>query len=161
MIALNRQIGRHDPLLLPDRDEPYCLHDVYEKIDLCCRDEVVLDLGDSCLRFRVNPDTDEIVSRFQHKPFVARNGFERIGSSSLWSRFLNKTCGWTWLAVNQQGYWDTVLISFDGIVPNVLLNAMASSLYIFDIGPMEKQAFDDSDAPVKTTGKKTQKKKRK
>lgn len=136
MIAVTRQ-GR-DPLLLPDRSEPYCLHDVHEKIVEACRDEIVLDFGDSYLSFVVEPEFDTIACQFQNKPFRSTRGFRRVGSESPWVRFLDKEGGWTWLAVNQQGYWDTVLISFDSVVPNVLLNVMASSLFVFDINPIEK-----------------------
>jgi hypothetical protein len=131
MIAVNRK--EREPLLLPDRDEPYCLHDVHEKIADRCRDEIVLDFGDSCLSFVVEPEFDTIDCRFRKTPFIAKRGYRRVGGESPWAKWVDKPCGWTWLAVNQQGYWDTVLISFDAVVPNVLLNVMASSLYVFDV----------------------------
>jgi Family of unknown function (DUF6334) len=138
MIALTRRVGSLDPLLLPDRDEPYRLHDVFEKIVDGCRDEIVLDFGDSFLRFSVNADTDTIVGKFHGGTVVAKRGYRSIRSAAPWRQYLNKECGWTWLAINQQGYWDTILISFDAVVPNILLNVMASSIYVFAIGPMEK-----------------------
>ena len=138
MIALNRLVNTLDPLLLPVRDEHYRLHDVFEKVVDGCRDEIVLDFGDSCLRFSVDADTDSIMGRFQGTKFSAKRGYQSIISSALWRPYLEEECGWTWLAINQQGYWDTILISFDAVVPNILLNVMASSVYVFAIGPMEK-----------------------
>jgi hypothetical protein len=139
MIASNRHAKTRDPSLLPDRDEPYRLHDVFEKIVDGRRDEIVLDFGDSFLRFGVETEFDTIEGRFHGEAF-AKRGYRSVGSTDPWAPFLNESCGWTWLAVNQQGYWDTVLISFDAVIPNVLLNAMASSLYVFKIGLVEKSA---------------------
>jgi hypothetical protein len=138
MIAMTRHVSSPDPLLLPDRDEPYRLHDVYQKIVFGCRDEIVLDFGDCFLRFSVDADTDSIASRFHEGTYAAKRGYQSIGSAPPWRQYLNETCGWTWLAINQQGYWVTILISFKSIVPNIMLNAMASSLYVFTIGSMEK-----------------------
>ena len=136
MIAMTPPVRSVDPLLLPDRDEPYRLHDVLERVVHGCRDEIVLDFGDCHLRFRVDIDTDTVAGEFHRRAFGAKRGYRSIGSAAPWRRYLNKHCGWTWLGLNQQGYWDTILISFDAVVPNVLLNAMASSLYVCSIGPM-------------------------
>jgi hypothetical protein len=140
MITNARPKNGLDPLLLPDRDEPYRLFDVFEKIVYGCRQEIILDLGDSFLRFGVDPDTDSITAQFQGRPFGSKRGYRSMRASAPWSRFLNEECGWTWLAVNQQGYWDSILLSFEAVVPNILLNVMASSIYVFTIGPMEKIA---------------------
>jgi hypothetical protein len=136
MSALAERRGKVDPLLLPDRDEPYELHDVLEKVIDGCRDEIVLSFGDSYLSFKALPDTDEIAARFHARKFT-RRGFGSIGHDTPWRRFVSENCGWTWLAVNQQGYWDTALISFDAVVPNVLLNVMGSSIFVFSVGPMD------------------------
>jgi hypothetical protein len=50
-----------------------------------------------------------------------------------WKELLGKECGWTWVAINQQGYCDGVMLSFDGIVPTVLLHVIASSIEVFSI----------------------------
>jgi hypothetical protein len=134
----DRNFERSSPLLLPDRIEPYRLLGVYEKFVCGCRDEIVLDFGDNFLRFLVDPITDTIGSQFHGRQFVAKRGYRSVGSETPWKQYLRKKCGWTWLAVNQQGYWDTVLISFDVLVPNILLKAMSSSIYVFTVGPMEK-----------------------
>jgi hypothetical protein len=136
MVAVTKT--ERDPLLLPERIEPYCLHDVCEKVVDGRRDEIVLDFGDSFLSFVVEPDHDTVACRFHDKPFVSKRSFRRVGTESPWSQYIDKECGWTWLAVNQQGYWDTVLISFDAVIPNVALNVMASSFYVFQLGSTDQ-----------------------
>jgi len=140
MIAIAQPSSGLDPLLFPDREEPYHLREVYEKIIYGCRDEIILDLADCFLRIALDRDSDTITAEFHGNPFGSKRGYRRIGSTSPWKAFLNQECGWTWLAINQQGYRDSILISFEGIVPNVLLNVMASSIYVFKIGPMENLA---------------------
>lgn len=130
-------LGRHpqndDPLLLPPRDAPYVLHDVLEKVVYGCRDELILDLGDCFLRFGAEDDTDTIGCRFQPSPFRAKRGYRSIQSAKPWKKYVGKECGWTWLAWNQQGYLDSVLLSFEGIEPNVLLQTIASSIDVFTV----------------------------
>ena len=52
MNAIAQTFAGFDPLLLPDRDEPYFLHDVFEKVIDGCRDEIVLSFGDCCLQLQ-------------------------------------------------------------------------------------------------------------
>ena len=122
-----------DPLLLPSRDAPYVLHDVLEKMVYGCREELILDLGDCFLRFGVDDNTDTIASRFQPSPFRAKKGYRSIQSDKPWKKYVGKECGWTWLAWNQQGYLDSVLLGFEGIEPNVLLQTIASSIDVFTV----------------------------
>ena len=150
MIAAAQHSAGRETLLLPDRDEPYGLVEVYEKLKYGLRDEIILDFGDCFLQFGVNPDTDSIVPRFHGRKFASRRGYRSVGGAAPWSRYLGEECGWTWLAINQQGYWDTALISFDAVIPNILLNVMASSLYVCAIGPL--------DTIVASTGKSKSKK---
>ena len=149
MIAAVRQDSRIDPLLIPDRDEPYLLQDVYEKVVHGCRGEIVLDFGDSFLRFTVDQDTDSIAGQFHQRALGAKRGYRSIASVAPWRKYLKKECGWTWLAINQQGYWDTVLISFDAVVPNILLNVMASSIFVCAIGAMDEISVGKAANPRK------------
>ena len=139
MNVLAQALDTGDPLLLPERDKPYVLKNVFEKIADGCRDEIVLDFGDCCLRIGVDIDTDTLVIRFRSMPFRSTKRWVSLRTSEPWKKCAGKECGWTWLAVNQQGYLDTVLISFDGIEPNILLQAIASSIEVFTITP-EKSA---------------------
>jgi Family of unknown function (DUF6334) len=56
------------------------------------------------------------------------DGWIDASHSKPWSRFIGKTFGWGWITINQQGYLDGILLSFDGIWPQVMLNVMASSI---------------------------------
>jgi hypothetical protein len=127
-----------DPLLLPPREAPYVLNDVLEKRIDDCRDQLVFSLGDCFLRFGVDIDTDTITGEFQPHPFRAKRGYTSVRSTKPWNGFVGKECGWTWFAWNQQGYLDSVLVSFDGVEPNVLLQTIASSVEVFLIFRAEK-----------------------
>jgi len=138
MIAMAAPNTSLDSPLLPDRDEPYQLRDVFEKRVYGLRDEIVLDFGDCFLQFKAEIDDDTITGQFHGRPFNSRRRYRSIGSAAPWRRYLKKECGWIWFALSQQGYWDTILISFDAVVPNILLYVMASSIHVFTIGPMER-----------------------
>ncbi|AFL87135.1 hypothetical protein Terro_3100 [Terriglobus roseus DSM 18391] len=60
-----------------------------------------------------------------------------LSSSDLWQGFVGQPFGWSWVATNQQGYRDVVLLGFDGITPQVMLEVMASSIKIHRIGAAE------------------------
>jgi hypothetical protein len=134
---MSLQTGKADPLLLLPREAPYILADVLEKWVHGCRDEIVLSLGDSFIRFVVDNETDTIMSEFKPSPFRGKKRYVSIRSATPWKAHVGKECGWTWFGWNQQGYLDTVLISFDGIVPSILLQTIASSIKVFTISPAE------------------------
>jgi hypothetical protein len=138
MNLLARRPENADLLLLPPREAPYILNDVLEKRVHGCRDELILNLRECYFRFGVDIDTDTIVSEFQPSPFRGKKGYACVRSAGPWDKCVGKECGWTWFGWNQQGYLDTVLLSFDGIVPNVLLQTIASSVEVFVISPAEK-----------------------
>jgi hypothetical protein len=119
--------------LLPDREEPYVLRDVYERVVDGCRSDLILRWNDGSLLFRADIDTDSLEAEFHVGAFALSRKYRSLRSTSPWSEYLGKSCGWTWLAVDQQGYWDTALLSFDGVIPSVLLNVMASSIYVFSV----------------------------
>jgi hypothetical protein len=60
-----------------------------------------------------------------------------LSSSSFWQSFLGQPFGWGWVATNQQGYRDAVLLSFGGLTPQVMLEVIASSMKIHRIGSPE------------------------
>ena len=140
MSMLTPALVTNDPMLLPPRDEPYVLKDVLEKNVHGCRDAIVLDLGDCCLRIGVEINYDTLLFRFQSRPFKPTKRWVSLRNSEPWKTCTGKECGWTWLAVNQQGYLDTALISFDGIEPSIMLQAIASSIEVFTIAPAKAMA---------------------
>jgi hypothetical protein len=124
--------SEQDPMLLPERDAPYVLKDVYEKGDPeNPRTEIVLQWNDGCLMFRVDEDTDSLSAEFLDAPSLVSH--RRISSEPPWDQYIGKECGWTWVAINQQGYCDSALLSFQGIVPSVMLHVIASAIQFFVI----------------------------
>jgi hypothetical protein len=101
----------------------------------------------------VDIDWDTITSQFQASPFRAKKAYRSIRSDKPWKKYVGKECGWTWLAWNQQGYLDSVLISFEGIEPNVLLNTIGSSIEIFAISLVEKASSAGTDRNGKRNAK--------
>jgi hypothetical protein len=145
-----RKTDNTDPLLLPPREEPYILTDVLEKQVHGCRDELILNMRDSFLRFVVDNETDTMMSLFQPSPFRATKDFTSIQGAAPWKQYIGKECGWTWIGWNQQGYVDMMLISFDGIEPNVLLQTIASSIKVFTIAPVEDTSASSRSRESKT-----------
>jgi hypothetical protein len=85
----------------------------------------------------VHADADALAQRAQ------REGIPVQGEEP-WRSLLGKELGWGWAVVNQQGYCDGVLLSFDGILPNVLVQVVASSLKASAIAPpVEGSGRDD------------------
>jgi len=118
--------------LLPARDEPYLLREVYELLEDTCRTEVVLQMEDSYLLVRVDEDTDALDYEFSSGEFFPGPNHQ----PASWKNQLGSECDWTWTAVNQQGYMDSILLSFDGVVPTVLLHGIATSIEVLSIVPI-------------------------
>ena len=144
MNTLAESLVTTDPMLLPPRNEPYVLKDVFEKIVHGCRDEIILDLGDCSFRIGVDINYDTLVFQFQSRPFKPTKRWVSLENSEPWEKHVGQECGWTWLAVNQQGYLDTALVSFDGIEPGIMLQAIASSIEVFTIMPAKTLAVAKS-----------------
>jgi hypothetical protein len=47
-----------------------------------------------------------------------------------WAKFLGKPLFWVWVMVGQGGYLDGLIISFGGMIPDVLLTVVASSIKV-------------------------------
>jgi len=130
----------HPVFFLPDREAPYVLKHVYERIVDGCRQDMIFDFGDSHLFVHVDEDTDSFVVDFVDSVFFPEAACSKIDSTAPWHRWLGKECGWTWTAHNSQGYLDSFMMSFDGVVPNVLIYAIASSAEVYLITPLETLA---------------------
>jgi hypothetical protein len=153
MNLLARHPEMADPMLLPPRDTPYVLNDVLEKMVYGSRAELILNLGECFVRFGVDIDTDTVTSQFQPFPFRTRKGYASVQSAKPWRKYVGNECGWTWFAVNQQGYMDSVLLSFEGIEPNILLQTIASSIEVFAISPVEHASNSGADRNGKRSTK--------
>ena len=57
-----------------------------------------------------------------------------LSSSEFWRGFVGQRFGWGWTVTNQQGYQDAILLSFDGISPQVMLEVAASTMKTRRVG---------------------------
>jgi hypothetical protein len=92
------------------------------------RDGIILDFGAVSLRVTANEDNDSI--SIDAKDTIESSGVGCIDVSATdpWKSFIGKPFGWGWLAVNQQGYCDGLLLGFGGLIPQIMINVIASSL---------------------------------
>jgi hypothetical protein len=106
------------------------LSGVFERETDECRDGLLLVFSTKTLLFEANEDDDTIsvtcgsVTTSNH-----RSSFRPI-RTAIWQPLVGKPFGWGWVTVNQQGYCDGALLSFDGITPSVLLGVIASSIEV-------------------------------
>ncbi|HEY2910374.1 MAG TPA: DUF6334 family protein [Gemmataceae bacterium] len=69
----------------------------------------------------------------RHVQYEITTAGRRALASALWNTLIGKNCEWSWVAWNQQGYRDSLMLSFDGAVPTVLLCVMASSIEVLSV----------------------------
>ena len=93
-----------------------------------CLDRLILQFDQLSLAIGAQPDTDTIEVMVEKSAATVTGDFVDATNSLPWSRFVGEPFGWGWIAMNQQGFCDGVLLSFQGITPEVLLNVVASSL---------------------------------
>jgi hypothetical protein len=122
---------------LTQKEEPRLL-EVYQRVQDGCRDLIVLKFSSGALTFAGDPDADTVEVRYQETETLDLRGLDRATALAPWSSLVGRPFGWGWVATNQQGYPDGVLLSFDGLEPSVLLVAAASSLRVY----LVKEAAD-------------------
>lgn len=93
-------------------------------------DCLVLKFGFSALIVRADPDDDTIEFSVSDSCDPNADGCVKADETEPWRGFIGKRCGWVWVTINQQGYCDGILLSFEGIYPGVILNVIASSIKI-------------------------------
>jgi hypothetical protein len=84
---------------------------------------ISLDFGSKALIIEAEEDDTVTISIKDGLP----QGDE-INNQQQWIDLIGKPMGWGWVTVNQQGYLDGVLLSFDGVIPQLLITVVASSL---------------------------------
>jgi len=93
------------------------------------RTQITLGFDSGSLKIQANENDDSI--EVTVVPCGSVNDLTDAGSLEPWTTFIGKTLGWGWLAFNQQGYCDGVLLSFDGgVLPQVVLTVAASSIKV-------------------------------
>jgi len=78
------------------------------------------------LLIQANPDDDTI--SVASGVMLDADDFVDLSSSDFWRGFVGQRFGWGWTVTNQQGYQDGVLLSFNGISPQVMLEVAASTV---------------------------------
>lgn len=94
-------------------------------------EELLLAFGGEGLVFRCNEDSDTLALSFESLPALA--DADDLTAHPAWSRFIGKELSTGWLMVNQQGYTDGALLSFDGVVPEVGVNVVAAAFEVLEV----------------------------
>jgi len=94
-----------------------------------CLDKIILEFDQALLVIEAEPYDDTIVFHLVSKDDRETHDWIGASQSEPWSDFIGKTFGWGWIIINQQDALDGILLSFDGITPQVMLIVMASSIY--------------------------------
>lgn len=89
-------------------------------------ERVVLDFGAGVLIVDAEAHDDSI--NFRCEEANCSTDAQLGTSGGFWQDFIGRTFGWGWITVNQQGYCDGLLLSFDGIEPQVSMSVVASSI---------------------------------
>lgn len=97
----------------------------YEGTDL---DKVMLSFDEESLLIEAEPYDDTISISVLHNDERRTEGWLASSDSEPWNNFVGKSFGWGWVAINQQDALDSVLLSFEGLSPQLFLMVMASSI---------------------------------
>jgi hypothetical protein len=110
------------------------LRAVWRFEDEACLGRIILDFDPLSLVVSAATDDDTIDFEAVHTASSDKSG--GIDASGLlpWKDFIGVPFGWGWVTVNQQGYCDGLMLSFGGILPQVVLNVVASSLRVGKVG---------------------------
>jgi Family of unknown function (DUF6334) len=90
--------------------------------------EIRLKLGERFLVIRA--ESDDTATLFVDSQL---SDGDTISDREPWSAVIGRRFGWGWVMVNQQGYLDGVLLSFGGVMPEVLIAVVASGLKVKNI----------------------------
>ena len=92
---------------------------------------LIFDFGYATLVVMAEQDDSVVYKIFSSAADSASVGGIDVSSEEPWGHFLGRTFGWGWVTVNQQGYSDGVMLSFEEVVfPEVVVNVIASSLTV-------------------------------
>jgi hypothetical protein len=99
---------------------------------------IILDFASVSLDLKVEPDDDTVSFRVTTAEGLCRTDYVDVSSIEPWKELVGKPFCWGWVTINQQGYTDGILLSFDEIFPRVILNVIASSFVVGLISEMSK-----------------------
>jgi Family of unknown function (DUF6334) len=110
------------------------LRSVWQVEEHGCLDRIILEFGKHSLVVTVAPDDDTVDLDVIDATGSSKPVGTEVSQTSPWRNFVGVAFGWGWIAVNQQGYCDTALLSFGGVAPQIMLNVVASSIKVAAIG---------------------------
>jgi hypothetical protein len=84
-------------------------------------EQVILDFGPVSLAIVAISDDDSVAVRCVKATDLNTTGLVDASHDQCWNDFIGTSFGWGWVTVNQQGYCDGMLLSFDGIVPQLVV----------------------------------------
>jgi hypothetical protein len=94
-------------------------------------DTIEFVLEDCSLYFSVDDDTDEIICSKKTKTNRSAHKDEDWVSIDPFSKYIDAEIGWLWIGKNYLGYNDLAAVSFEGIIPTILLLGMASKIGLY------------------------------
>jgi Family of unknown function (DUF6334) len=116
--------------------EDQALHAVWLYYEEGLLDRIVLDFVTVSLSMTAESDDDTISFAVSDMKDTPKTDFVNVSGIEPWCKFSGKPFGWGWITINQQDYTDGILLSFDGISPNLLFNVAASSIKVGVISPI-------------------------
>lgn len=98
-----------------------------------CLNRIVLTFERNTLTLAANTDDDSV--ELSVTTSSGKTPTQKVRNRQPWLTFIGEPFGWGWLTLNQQGYCDGVLLSFRGILPQLVLTVEASS---FSVGTITR-----------------------
>lgn len=106
------------------------LEAVWQVYEEGCLDRIILRFGHVSVLIVADENDDSINVTLAGAADLQDGRLIDESRLTPWDSIVGKPFGWGWLTMNQQGYCDGVLLSFDGIEPQIMLNVIASSIHI-------------------------------
>lgn len=91
---------------------------------------IILGFKTSSLVIQARAGDDTIDLQAEASIQIDLTGGLDASNNSPWNALIGMEFGWGWLTINQQGYCDGVLLSFQGIRPQVFICVEGSSLKV-------------------------------
>lgn len=106
------------------------LHAVWKVYTEGSLDRLILDFGPLSLVVVADENDDTIDIKVADSADLRNAGYVDASKVEPWQSLIGESFGWGWVTVNQQGYCDGLLLSFGGIVPQLAINVIASSIKV-------------------------------